>query len=165
MENDNMYFKKYLKYKNKYINLLNDYQSNKNINEQILGGSKSILTSSNTNTNIQNSSSIKKRTRSKKKQKLPPPKNRMIIALNYIFKDSNNLELLIKILTEILTENKSLINIDTIVDDDIKRKADEKKEYERLINNLKEFVKTTNLEERQKLIKLLGETLQIYNNK
>jgi len=37
MENNNIYYKKYLKYKIKYINLLNNYQSNKNINEQISG--------------------------------------------------------------------------------------------------------------------------------
>jgi len=40
MENNNIYYKKYLKYKIKYINLLNNYQSNKNINEQISGKGK-----------------------------------------------------------------------------------------------------------------------------
>ena len=196
MFNKDFYYKKYLKYKNKYINLLNDYQSNKNINEQILGGAK--LKTSNTYTNIQNSSSTNNRTRSnnethkslssenknslnnktlklsssenqkssstknrtRPKQKPPPPKNGMIIALNYIFKDSDNLKLLIAI----LTENNPLTNIDNNLVVDMKRKANEKKEYKRLINNLKinltNFVKNTIPTDRDKLINLLGETLK-----
>jgi len=66
MENNNIYYKKYLKYKIKYINLLNNYQSNKNINEQILGGSTKIKNNDTPTTNSTNTPNNYKKTHKKK---------------------------------------------------------------------------------------------------